>query len=159
MLTLKLLILIAVANGMPVILRNLLGPRFDRPIDGGRCFRDGRPLLGPGKTWRGVIGALLATTLAAPLMDLSPGFGTLSGLLAMAGDLLGSFLKRRLGIEVHGRAPGLDQVPESLLPALAAHYLLGLTWAGVLLVTAIFMCGELLLSPLLYRLGIRRRPW
>ncbi len=159
MLTLKLLILIAIANGMPVILRNLLGTRFDRPIDGGRRFRDGRPLLGPGKTWRGLLGALLATTLVAPLLELSPGFGALCGLLAMAGDLLGSFLKRRLGIEAHGRAPGLDQIPESLLPAIAAHYLLGLTWAGVLLVTAIFMSGELLLSPLLYRLGIRQRPW
>ncbi|RME33961.1 MAG: CDP-archaeol synthase [Gammaproteobacteria bacterium] len=156
---LKVLMLIVLANGMPVILRNLLGDRLGRPIDGGRRLRDGRPLFGPGKTWRGVAGAVVSTTLAAPLAGLSPGFGALSGLLAMTGDLLGSFLKRRIGVEPHGRAPGLDQVPESLLPALAAHWLLGLSWSGVLLVTALFTAGELLLSPLLYRLGIRQRPW
>ena len=68
---LKLLILLAVANGTPVLAKGLLGDRLARPLDGGAVFVDGRPLFGPSKTIRGIVLALIATPLAAALMGLS----------------------------------------------------------------------------------------
>jgi CDP-2,3-bis-(O-geranylgeranyl)-sn-glycerol synthase len=69
-----------------------------------------------------------------------------------------SFTKRRLAIASSGRALGIDQIPESLLPALATAWPLGLGVAEVLLVILLFFVGELALSRLLFRLGIRDEP-
>ncbi len=155
----RLLLLLVVVNGAPILARWLLGSRGAWPVDGGRRFADGRPLLGPAKTWRGLFAALLAGILAAPLLDLSPLLGLELAAAAMAGDLLSSFLKRRLGYASSSMALGLDQIPEALLPALLAMPYLQLSLAEVLWVVALFFAVELLLSRLLYRLGIRREPY
>ncbi len=118
-LSIRLLLLLAVANMAPIGATWLLGSRWSHPLDGGCRFVDGRPLLGPSKTWRGLAAAVLGCTVAAPLMGLPASAGAALGLLAMAGDAASSFAKRRLGIASGGRATGLDQVPEALLPLLA----------------------------------------
>ena len=64
-LVLELLILLAVANGTPVVAKRLFGGAFAQPLDGGALFADGRPWFGPSKTIRGVVLATLATTAAA----------------------------------------------------------------------------------------------
>ena len=156
---LQLLVLLAVANGTPVIAKRLLGQYLAWPLDGGLRLWDGRPLFGPSKTLRGILLALLATSLAAPLLGLSWPLGLAVGALAMAGDLLSSFLKRRLGRPASSRAFGLDQIPESLLPVLACRYALGLGWADIMLGTLLFLLGEVLLSRWLYRLHIRDQPY
>lgn len=153
------LLLLLVANGAPLLARWWLGKRFAWPLDGGHRFFDGRHLLGPTKSWRGVVAAILATALCATLLGFSPGLGVQFALLAMAGDTLGSFLKRRLAIAPQGRAVGLDQIPEALLPLWLLHHALGLGLVQVLLLVAIFMLLEMSLSPLLYRLHIRLRPY
>jgi len=56
---LQSLILVSTANTAPVALARLLGARFARPIDGGLVLRDGHPLLGRSKTWRGLAAAIL----------------------------------------------------------------------------------------------------
>ena len=156
---LQALILVTVANGAPVIAKRLLGATLAQPIDGGLAFVDGRPLFGPSKTVRGVVAAVLATTLCAPLIGLPLWIGLLVAIAAMAGDLLSSFTKRRLAIAPSTQALGLDQIPESLLPMLACGPPLALTWIEIAAGTAIFFVGELLLSQLLYRLRIRDRPY
>ena len=45
--------------------------------------------------------------------------GALVAASAMAGDCLSSFIKRRFGLEPSEMTLGLDQVPESLFPAVA----------------------------------------
>ncbi len=156
---LKLLILLSVANGVPVIAKRLLGDRFAWPIDGNMRFIDGRPLFGPSKTIRGVVLAVLATSAAAPLLALAPGTGALVGLGAMAGDLLSSFTKRRLDFKPSSRATGLDQIPECLIPALLCRNDLALSWTDVAALVVIFFVGEIVLSRLLFRLRIRDRPY
>jgi CDP-2,3-bis-(O-geranylgeranyl)-sn-glycerol synthase len=137
----------------------LLRDRLAWPLDGGARFLDGRPLLGPSKTVRGLVLALFLTTLAAPLLGFHWGSGLTIGACAMLGDLVSSFGKRRLGRATSSQALGLDQIPESLFPLLAVHQSLGLhAWDIVLLVGA-FIVLELLLSRLLYRLGIREQPY
>ena len=153
------LALLLAANGAPVLVRWWLGERAAWPVDAGWYFFDGRPLLGAAKTWRGIAAALFATTLLGGLLGLGWELGAAVGALAMSGDLLASFLKRRLGVVSSGRVPGLDQIPEALLPTAVLYEALGLDGWGVLLVVAAFSAVDILLSPLLYRLHLRRRPY
>jgi CDP-2,3-bis-(O-geranylgeranyl)-sn-glycerol synthase len=82
------------------------------PIDGGRTHRDGRRILGDGKTWRGFILGVAAGIVIGLLqiwIRQLPGFGLLPALTvpvvillatgALLGDLVKSYLKRRLGRE------------------------------------------------------------
>lgn len=78
------------------------------PIDGGRLWRDGKRILGDGKTWRGLFvgvffGTLIGVIQAVTVETGDPGkavfrafvisFGTLLG------DAMGSFIKRRSGLK------------------------------------------------------------
>jgi len=153
------LFMIGAANAAPLVCKWVLGERFVQPIDGGLVLRDGRPLLGRSKTWRGLIVAIVASTGAAALCGVDWRLGAVVGVLAMAGDCLSSFTKRRLGIEVSGFALGLDQVPESLLPALACGLYLPLGFIEVAAIVLLFFAGELIASRLLYAVGLRDRPY
>jgi hypothetical protein len=155
----QLLILLTLANGSPVVAKFVLGRHFSTPLDRGAKFIDGKPLLGPSKTIRGLLIAIVVTAAGAPLLGLGIEIGLLVGAAAMAGDLLSSFVKRRLGLPASGRATGLDQIPESLLPALACRQALSLTAVDMLAVCAIFFVGELLLSRLLFRFHVRDEPY
>jgi hypothetical protein len=155
----QLLLLVLIANGAPVIARHLFGRRWGRAVDGGRLFVDGRPWLGPSKTIRGIVAALLCTSVAAVLVGLSAFIGLQVAAGAMLGDLLSSFTKRRLGIASSDMALGLDQIPEVLVPALLVGAQLGVTPAGMAGVVAAFVVLELVLSRILFALNIRRRPF
>jgi CDP-2,3-bis-(O-geranylgeranyl)-sn-glycerol synthase len=153
-----LLVLLLVANGSPIVARKLLGKRLSSPLDLGIRFADGHPLLGQSKTLRGVLAAVITTPPAALLLGFDATMGLLIALLAMAGDLLSSFVKRRLGLHPGDRATGLDHLPESLLPMLACMAILDLTLADIALITLAFMLIDMLLSRWLFEIGLRRRP-
>lgn len=122
-----------VANAAPVLLGG------GQPLDFGANFTDGRRILGDAKTIRGFVGGVAAGTVAGGILALHaplPAFGSawaqfVSGFLlslgALLGDALGSFIKRRMGMEP-GRPFFLDQlgfVAVGLLlayPAAAALY-------------------------------------
>lgn len=157
--TVQVLALLAVANGVPVLTKKLLGETLGLPLDGGVTLPDGRPVFGRSKTIRGVVLAVLCSAIAGPLVGLDVATGVLVGLAAMAGDLVSSFIKRRLGLEPSSMAPGLDQVPESLLPFLVVSDRLGLSLLHVIVGVAIFWAGEIILSRLLFALRIRDRPY
>ncbi len=155
---LSALLLVAV-HGAPIIARKLLGACCAWPLDFSLRLADGQPLLGHSKTWRGVAAALLAGLLLAPLTGLTPGEGLQFAAWAMLGDAGSSFIKRRLGLAPSARFRGLDQWPESLLPLWMLRQPLELDAFGVLLVIALFTLFEWWVSPWLYRLHIRKRPW
>ncbi|MEA3641119.1 MAG: CDP-archaeol synthase [Lamprobacter sp.] len=144
--------LITVANGAPWLLGRCFGVDQARPVDAGLRFADGRPLLGPSKTWRGLAAAMIATPIFALLMGWPVWLGLAVGGAAMIGDLLASFLKRRLGLASSTSAPGLDQIPEALLPVLVATFWLDLDWFDLGLVVWIFLIGHLLVTHLIPRL-------
>ena len=77
----------------------------------------------------------------------------------MAGDCTASFLKRRLSLAVSTMALGLDQIPESLLPAISMRAYVPLTAVDIVMVVLIFFFGELASSRVLFRLGLRERPY
>ena len=155
----ELLLLIIIANGAPILIRVLLHDRFDRAVDFGQKMPDGRHVFGSSKTWRGIFAALISTGLAAPVLGHPVEVGLLVALYAVAGDLISSFIKRRLKMAPSSMAPILDQVPESLLPAIMLKQHFGLDYFGVIQLVLIFIILELLLSHILYKWGIRKRPY
>ncbi|WP_328187990.1 CDP-archaeol synthase [Marinobacter sp. OP 3.4] len=153
-----LLVLLILANGSPVVAARLASHRFSGAVDGGRRWRDGQPVLGASKTWRGLVAGFVTCTAFAPVVGLDLAFGAIFAALALGGDLLSSFIKRRMGLEASARASGLDQLPESVLPVAYAWASLDLPAWQATGVVLLFVAGNMLSSPLLYRLGIRKRP-
>lgn len=112
------------SNMMPVMLRGP-GPA----IDGGAVWLDGRPLLGPSKTWLGLLFglfgglvwglALWAAAVAFGWISLADAWGisperVVLHILTLAigvhvGDLIKSFFKRRRGITNGDPWPFIDQ--------------------------------------------------
>src|SRR3954462_11566849 len=156
---LSILLLLGVANGSPIFVRRLLKERFTAPIDGGRRLPDGQPVFGSSKTVRGFVVSLCSTTLIALVLGFEWSIGTSIGLGAMTGDLFSSFVKRRLRLEPHAQAFGLDQVPEALVPLLLVRDRLGLGWVEVAALLTAFVAPQLVLSFLLFMLGARDRPY
>ncbi len=156
---LQLTLLLAAANGAPVIATKLFGGVFSLPLDGGVGFVDGKPLFGKSKTVRGIALAVLLTAISAPVVGLGWKIGAAVGSVAMAGDLFSSFVKRRLRLPPSSRATGLDQIPESLFPLLACRGALSLSDLDIAISVAIFFFGEIVLSRLLYRAHLRDRPY
>ena len=153
------LFLLVLANGAPVGAKLLLGDRLAAPLDFGIRLADGNPLFGTSKTMRGIVGAIMATALAGVILGLGWQTGALFGALAMAGDLLSSFTKRRLGRPSSSRATGIDQIPEALLPLFLCRAALGLSLADIAIGAAAFMLGEIYGSRILFRLHLRDRPY
>lgn len=110
---LALFILGASLTAIPLYICNGLALVFGgkTPVDFGKNFFDGKPLLGKGKTFKGTFfGVFFAVLAAAGIWLVFPQssgiigasyilYGTLLALGAVAGDFAGSFLKRRLGVE------------------------------------------------------------
>lgn len=139
----KILLLLWAVNMAPPVLGIIFGRRWAIPLDFGYRCRDGNPLFGHHKTVRGVSGAILTGGLAGLLFGLPFAAGLAAGTLSMAGDLASSYVKRRYGKPSGSLVPGLDQVPEGLLPfiILAPYYHLGL-W-NIVTIVLVFSAGAL----------------
>jgi CDP-2,3-bis-(O-geranylgeranyl)-sn-glycerol synthase len=103
--------------------------------------------------------AVFFTTVVAILFGIDPLTGALFGALTMTGDLLTSFIKRRLMRAESSRVRGLDTVPESLLPIWLLKEPLALNYIDIVLIVALFFLIEELVSPVLYKLHIRNQPY
>ena len=151
------LILLLVANGTPVVVGKLLRDRGAWPLDCNFIATDGKPLLGKSKTIRGILLAVFVTAFVAEQLDLGWRLGVCISTLSMAGDLFSSFIKRRLGMPSSSQAPGLDQIPEALLPLAVCITPMGFQWYEVLLLVGIFWILEVLLTRVLHILHIRKQ--
>ncbi|RLI96456.1 MAG: CDP-2,3-bis-(O-geranylgeranyl)-sn-glycerol synthase [Candidatus Aenigmatarchaeota archaeon] len=97
-----------VANAAPVFVRCF---KNSRPIDGNRLFFDKRLIFGKGKTRTGFVLGVLAGTLTGALqigfnstipvveIPMTLELAILLSVGAMLGDLVASFIKRRMGIK------------------------------------------------------------
>lgn len=153
------LLLLIAANGAPVISSKVLGIRLAWPVDNGLKLRDGHRLFGDSKTWRGLFSAVFFTTVITILLGIQPLTGILFGALTVAGDLMASFIKRRMGNAVSSRARGLDTVPESLLPLWLLKDSLALSLIDISVAVGLFFLIEEFISPVLYKLHIRNQPY
>jgi CDP-2,3-bis-(O-geranylgeranyl)-sn-glycerol synthase len=157
-LALALFLLLIIANGAPVVAHRFLQKRWSAPVDGGRNWRDGRRVFGADKTWRGLVLGTVGCGLGGLFLGVGPVFGLLFGASALLGDLISSFIKRRAGLAPGAKASGLDQLPEAVLPLLLAMVWLDIGWYVVVAVALLFALLNVVISPALHRLGIRRRP-
>lgn len=147
-----------VANATPPLLTRFLGP--GRPIDAGLQWR-GRALLGAHKTWQGLIGGSCAGIVTFALqrrfdrLDVPVAFGIAISIGALAGDLVKSFVKRRLAVQPgHSWFP-FDQI-DYVIGGLAAGAPF-LRFSPVLIVTTVaaYFVLHLVVSAIGYALGIK----
>jgi CDP-2,3-bis-(O-geranylgeranyl)-sn-glycerol synthase len=155
----RVMVLLGMANGAPIIATRILGARLDAPLDGGLVLWDGARLFGASKTLRGLVASVGCTALTAPLLGFSWETGALFAAASLAGDLFSSFVKRRVKLEPHAEAFGIDQIPEALLPVVLFQSTLGLSPLDIVLLVGAFVLLAVLLSQLLFRLRIRDRPY
>lgn len=121
----------AIANAAPVLSAAIpMLKQWDSPIDGGRTLHD-KALLGPHKTWRGLVSGIIAATLTLWLQQLAYTqtdwaqymsgtvnyatlplliLGPLFALGALGGDALESFFKRQHGIKSGNAWVPFDQI-------------------------------------------------
>jgi predicted MPP superfamily phosphohydrolase len=123
-----LVLFLLIVNALPPLVSMIWGDRGDRPIDGGRLWRDHQPIFGPHKTIRGLIASVIGGVALSPLIGVAWWAGGLGALLAMSGDLLSSFIKRRRTLKSGTDIVVLDQLFESLLPLLFLGAIIRLAW-------------------------------
>jgi len=146
-----------VANAAPLI--------FGRgtPIDGGRNFADGRPILGSHKTFRGLFAGIFAGTIFGiaeyPFGTQMPIAGFLMGVGAVLGDLLGAFLKRRLGIKPGGPLLIIDQLDFIFGALVFSSLVFPLSWGSVLLIVFVTPPIHLGTNYGAYLLGLKKTYW
>lgn len=107
------------ANAAPVIFGG------GQPMDFGRTFFDGKPFFGSHKTFRGFFAGIIVGTFVGLvqtllfeqfLFQISPQFqysvllGFMLSLGALTGDLIESFIKRRLNRSPGSSLPVADQI-------------------------------------------------
>ncbi len=143
------------ANAAPVI----FGGGF--PIDGGKTFLDGKPIFGSHKTFRGFLSGLVIGTLVGFVQGNLFQYNVLLGFTlsmgALAGDLLGSFFKRRLDLPPGATLPIADQ-----LDFILGAFLFSLPFSPPSLVIALIILIitppiHLLTNFLAYLLGVKKR--
>ena len=140
------------------------------PLDFGATFPDGRRVLGDGKTVEGLVSGI-STGFAVGLVmyALLPFlFRDLLEILllclgALAGDILGAFIKRRLGLKQGAPAPVLDQLGFLVVSLLLVHVTYGLpsfinqaTLVFLLLFTLLMHVGTNVFA---YDMGLKKTWW
>ena len=158
MLEFKLLLILIVGNGVPVILYRCFGDTFSKPVDGGYKLPDGARLFGGSKTWRGFFAGIIGAAIAALLLGFTVVFGLFFGFLSLSGDLASSFIKRRMKQPESNQSVGVDQIPEALIPLVVGAFWLNYGVSTVVIVTLSFFLLNVLVSPILYQFGIRKHP-
>ena len=121
-------------NLLPPLASLIWGERFNMPLDGNRLWLDHHPLFGPHKTIRGVVISVSGGMAVFTLLGIPWWAAGIASLLTMAGDLLSSFIKRRLNMPSGQNVAVLDQIFESLLPVLFLKYYMHLNlWQSILI--------------------------
>jgi len=153
------------ANAIPVILGG------GRPIDNGRTFLDGKPLFGAHKTFRGFFAGLLIGTLVGVLQSIAREFfstppfqyplslGFIISLGALLGDLLESFVKRRLNLSPGAPFPVADQLDFVAGALLFSLFVSPPSLTTALLIIIVTPPIHLLTSFTAYLLGVKKTPW
>jgi len=140
------------ANATPVIFRG------GGPLDGGRTWVDGQPLLGSHKTVRGTISGL-AVGVAVGVIQLQPLRGALLSVGAIGGDLIVSFVKRRLRMKPGAMFPVADQMGFIVLAVALGSLAEPTTWERVVAILAATLPIHFLTNVVAWILGLKSDPW
>jgi CDP-2,3-bis-(O-geranylgeranyl)-sn-glycerol synthase len=138
-----------------------------RPIDFGKNFSDGRRFFGDGKTFSGTLIGILAGVLYKIGENFFSAQGVFSALTlalllstgAMAGDIGGSFFKRRIGIASGESAPFLDQLDFVIGALFLAGLIVELRIETVIILLIITPIGHLGVNIIGFLLHKKEVPW
>jgi len=162
------------ANMAPVIVKN----RFNYlavPIDFGKKIK-GKELFGKNKTFRGFTFAILFAIAITYLQFLLYEFnffknlsfinysswlllGFLFGFGAIFGDLIESFIKRRLNLKSGEKFIPWDQLDFVIGALIFVNLIIDITWKIVLFIIVISIIGHILVNHAAYYLKIRKEKW
>jgi CDP-2,3-bis-(O-geranylgeranyl)-sn-glycerol synthase len=159
------------ANGLAPIFR---GKHY---IDGGRLLR-GKPILGKGKTWEGLIGGAVVggiiglveqaafnylpfqySPVLLTIVPMSFWLGLLLGFGALFGDLCGAFVKRRCGLERGRPAPLLDQEDFVIGAFFFASFAVALKADWFVLLFVLTPVLHLIANGIAFLIKLKKEPW
>ncbi len=151
-------------SGLPVL------KRFGTPVDFGMAYR-GRRLLGDGKTWRGLVCGTLAGGACAHLQaiwapaglyHMTAYTGLLLGFGALMGDMVESFIKRRMGMDRGHPLFLMDQLDYVFGAFFMAwtHVSFAVVGLGYLAMACLLTVPtHFLASVVAWRLKLKKNPW
>ncbi|MGC8699821.1 MAG: CDP-2,3-bis-(O-geranylgeranyl)-sn-glycerol synthase [Candidatus Micrarchaeia archaeon] len=146
-----------VANGAPVIFGG------GKPLDFGKKIK-GKPIFGPHKTIRGLVFGIASGIIVGAIESLFLPYMLILGIALSlgthAGDLLGSFVKRRMGKKSGANMPIIDQYL-FLVFALLFAYPFG-NAPGILGIVFLFVLTGILhklTNVLAHRAKLKEVPW
>lgn len=154
----EIIIPIYCANGSPVLFGG------GKPIDCGVSLADGQRIFGDHKTIRGflsglIIGAIVGVFESIFLAQNFLPIAILASSGAMLGDLLGAFVKRRIGIKPGGTFPILDQLDFVLGALLFVSLIYRVSFGTVLIVVLVTPPIHFLTNFAAYILRLKSTYW
>jgi CDP-2,3-bis-(O-geranylgeranyl)-sn-glycerol synthase len=173
------IIITAVWLMLPAYISNPMAVVFGggTPVDFGKNWKDGRRILGDGKTFRGLIGGTACGVIIGLIQmwifpSLSLNSFTLTAIIALSfgallGDMIKSFFKRRLGYSRGAKLPLIDQL-DFVAGAWALTYIFDPRWFSEnFLSSPWIIITVLILTPLFHRLTnifgyyikLKKEPW
>lgn len=160
-------ILLAIVIYLPAFVANGSAPfvKKGHPVDFNKTMRDKRRIFGDGKTFEGLIVALTFGTIVGVIIARFLGnywilISFIESLMAMIGDMIGAFIKRRLNIPRGGRALGLDQLDFVLCSTLGLEILgVRVTLLQFLFIIVFAFAMHVFTNNVAYRLKIKSVPW
>jgi CDP-2,3-bis-(O-geranylgeranyl)-sn-glycerol synthase len=141
-----------IANATPVILGG------GEPLDGGKTWSDGEPLFGDHKTINGTFYGLMAGTLIG-LLQRQLMKGILLSIGAIGGDILISFVKRRLRLKPGAMFPLMDQIGFIVFAITLASLIEQPTWERVITIIVATIPIHLFTNIFAWLLKLKSTPW
>jgi len=142
-----------IANATPVLLGG--GP----PIDGGRTWVDDQPLFGDHKTVRGTFSGIIVG-IAVGILQMQPLRGVLLSVGAIGGDIVISFIKRRIKLKPGAMFPIADQMGFIVFAVLLVSLVQpSPTWERAVAILIATLPIHYLTNVIAWALKLKRNPW
>ncbi len=141
-----------VANSTPVVLGG------GTPVDGGKLWSDGKPILGKNKTIRGCLSGVLVGTIIGALQG-NPFGGLAQATGAILGDLISSFMKRRSDYTPGSSMPIVDQLDFITLAVIMSYPFQATNLVSVLIIMVITVPIHYATNYVAWILKLKKNPW
>ncbi len=153
------------ANAAPAIISKTFlikkSPQIDFGVELG-----GKPLLGAGKTWIGLLFGILVGLIVGMGQSIVPflpqmtvNLALLLAVGALVGDLVGSLIKRRLNMKRGAKAPLLDQLDFLIGAFIFSAIVMPINWyyfAILIVLTPVVHLGANFAG---WKMGLKKEPW
>ena len=140
------------ANASPVVFGG------GGPIDAGLKWLDGKPLFGSHKTIRGTFFGIIMGTIIGVLQGNLAG-GLLQSLGAILGDILFSFLKRRINMQPGDSLPLIDQLDFIVIAVILSFPIQQPSLFQILAIIVLTLPLHYLVNIVAWVFKLKKNPW